>query len=717
MKRISAQVLLLFFISTTYAQTGQVFHLNKLSKNDTLLSGWKFHAGDDQQWLKPGFDDRKWQPVDPGQDVQHFDDLKRAGIAWLRVHVRVDSSLTGKTLAVRIAQYTASEIYLNGKLIAKYGNVSRDPSKVKGYLTSKEPLALTLKPGVDNIIAVRVAYQPGLTYISSLFEPIPAFALYVNDYQSASANYHIYLDDLKNFIMVFSLFGGAILIVFAIHLVYFFFDRRKRVNLYYALFCASICFVTLPNEIWGIARFGSLSFQMWTAYFEGLFFVIGMVFLLLTVYTLFNYSPRRILILLSFIGTCAVVYMYFNGRTGFTICSNAIPALFMLEGVHVCIWALKRQVKDAAFVLGGIISFVIINIISGSLDQGTVLAQLLWAIGLICFPIGMSCYLGVQTAFTNRKLLATLNEVQTLSAQNLLQEQEKQQILADQNILLEHQVEERRAELNRSLTDLRSTQTQLVQREKMASLGELTAGIAHEIQNPLNFVNNFSELNKEMIGELEDELKAGNADEALAIASDIKQNEEKINHHGKRADSIVKGMLEHSRVGSGEKQPTDLNALADEFLKLAYHGLRAKDKDFNAEITTQFDADMPDVQVIPQDMGRVLLNLFNNAFYAVNQKAKTAGADYKPEVSVTTSSENGQVIIKVKDNGNGIPDAIKEKIMQPFFTTKPTGEGPGLGLSLSYDIVVKGQGGSITVESNVGKGSEFIIQLPVNYLQ
>ncbi len=269
-------------------------------------------------------------------------------------------------------------------------------------------------------------------------------------------------------------------------------------------------------------------------------------------------------------------------------------------------------------------------------------------------------------------------------------------------------------QVENTLSDLKSAQTKLVQSEKMASLGELTAGIAHEIQNPLNFVNNFSEVNQEMIEELEEELNAGNMEEALAIIADIKQNEQKINHHGKRADGIVKGMLEHSRTGGGEKMPINMNALADEFMRLSYHGLRAKDKVFNAEMITNFDPDLPKINVVGQDMGRVILNLFNNAFYAVNQKKKTADTDYRPEVSVTTSAENGSVSIKVKDNGIGIPDAIKEKIMQPFFTTKPTGEGTGLGLSLTYDMVVKGHGGSIQVNSIEGEGSEFIIQLPVN---
>jgi signal transduction histidine kinase/ligand-binding sensor domain-containing protein len=289
----------------------------------------------------------------------------------------------------------------------------------------------------------------------------------------------------------------------------------------------------------------------------------------------------------------------------------------------------------------------------------------------------------------------------------------KVHVRTEEVLLQKEEIEAQRDNLEKALGDLKSTQNQLIQSEKMASLGELTAGIAHEIQNPLNFVNNFSEVNKEMIDDLEIELKSGNVDEALIIAADIKQNEEKINHHGKRADSIVKGMLQHSQSGSGSKEPTNINSLADEYLRLAYHGLRAKDKSFHAEIITDFNKDLPKINAVPQDIGRVLLNLFNNAFYVVNQKRKATDAHYKPEVTVTTTIENGQVIIKVKDNGIGIPEAIQDKIMQPFFTTKPTGEGTGLGLSLSYDMVVKGHGGTIQVESTEGQGSEFIITLPL----
>ncbi len=273
-------------------------------------------------------------------------------------------------------------------------------------------------------------------------------------------------------------------------------------------------------------------------------------------------------------------------------------------------------------------------------------------------------------------------------------------------------IEKAYLDLGKAHETLKATQSQLIQSEKMASLGELTAGIAHEIQNPLNFVNNFSEVSNEMMDEMNEELDKGDINEAKAIGSDIKQNLEKINYHGKRADAIVKSMLEHSRTSTGVKEPTDINKLADEYLRLAYHGLRAKDKDFNAEMKTDFDEAIDKINIIPQDIGRVFLNLYNNAFYAVNEQKRKKSISYEPTVFVSTKKSGNSVLITVSDNGNGIPQKVVDKIFQPFFTTKPTGQGTGLGLSLSYDIV-KAHGGEIKVESKEGEGSEFIIQLPV----
>ncbi|MGK2864475.1 MAG: two-component regulator propeller domain-containing protein [Chitinophagaceae bacterium] len=289
----------------------------------------------------------------------------------------------------------------------------------------------------------------------------------------------------------------------------------------------------------------------------------------------------------------------------------------------------------------------------------------------------------------------------------------KEKILLEEKVVKRtHELQEEKEKVESTLLELKSTQSQLIQSEKMASLGELTAGIAHEIQNPLNFVNNFSEVSTELVDEMNEEIDKGNTEDAKLIAQDLKQNLEKINHHGKRAGDIVKGMLQHSRSSSGVKEPTNINALADEYLRLAYHGLRGKDKDFNATMKTDFDVTIRDINIIPQDVGRVLLNLYTNAFYAVTEKKKQVGNGYEPIVSLNTRRINGIIEIHVRDNGNGISQKVLDKIFQPFFTTKPTGEGTGLGLSLSYDII-KAHSGEIKVETKEGEGSEFVIILPV----
>ncbi len=276
------------------------------------------------------------------------------------------------------------------------------------------------------------------------------------------------------------------------------------------------------------------------------------------------------------------------------------------------------------------------------------------------------------------------------------------------------EIESQRDNLETAFAELKNAQAQLVQSEKMASLGEVAAGIAHEIQNPLNFVNNFSDLNKELIAELEDELMAGQVEEALAIAAGLKQNEEKINHHGKRAGSIIKNMLQHSRLNTLKKQPASINKLADEFINIAYEAMIAGNTSFKVEINKELEAGLPPVNVVVQDIGRVMLNLFNNAFYAVYQKMRTSASDYIPKVNVTTYSDENYVTIMVTDNGTGISQANLNKIMQPFFTTKPTGEGTGLGLSIAYDTVVKVHSGKIDVKSIEGVITEFIVSLPLN---
>ncbi|MCX6213965.1 ATP-binding protein [Spirosoma sp.] len=338
--------------------------------------------------------------------------------------------------------------------------------------------------------------------------------------------------------------------------------------------------------------------------------------------------------------------------------------------------------------------------------------------GFFDSSIGFSAiWLGTFLVIANRqkKALVKIEQERAIEA-------EQRRIIEAKKQELEYLVAERTAkitlqkeELEQTLIELKATQAQLIQSEKMASLGELTAGIAHEIQNPLNFVNNFSEVSIELIDELAEEQAKPERDPELEaeLLTDLKQNLQKINHHGGRASSIVKGMLQHSRAGAGQREPTDVNALCEEYLRLAYHGLRAKDKSFNAIFSTELDPSLGLISLVPQDVSRVLLNLFTNAFYAVQQRQKQEKTHgYQPTVIVSTRCANSEAVITVADNGTGIAEDVQQKIFQPFFTTKPTGEGTGLGLSLAYEIITKGHGGTLEVESKAGEGSKFIVTLP-----
>jgi signal transduction histidine kinase len=432
--------------------------------------------------------------------------------------------------------------------------------------------------------------------------------------------------------------------------------------------------------------------------YKTIWFIIGIVFLLPILQSTNLVSIPAFIISVQYILSIGIsLYMIIKNRKQTLGSKRVLVMGFMvtLSGVTL-------------ILIFGIVAFQIFGINTNILNDGIggVIFIIIVALIMLSIPLGLSVYVVMR-------FKEMYGEVETKANEVIKVTKEKQELLETQNQELEKNVAERTDDLNRSLEDLKSTQTQLIHSEKMASLGELTAGIAHEIQNPLNFVNNFSEVSGELVEEINEEINAGNLKEAEEITVDLKHNLEKINHHGQRASGIVKGMLEHSRTGTGKKEPTDINKLADEYLRLSYHGLRAKDKSFNADFKSDFDETLPEVTVVVQDLGRVILNLINNAFYAVSEKAKAADNDkYKPIVKVSTKKLSTAVEIIVQDNGQGIPQEIVDKIFQPFFTTKPTGSGTGLGLSLSYDLV-KAHGGEMQVESIVGDGSKFIIKLPI----
>ncbi len=703
-------ILYLFFAATACFAVKQslAIVINQLPQQGIALkSGWKFHAGDSSKWAAPMYNDNGWQDIKPATPIDDLSNVRQAKIGWFRLKFEVGKTLQGKTVAFSINQIGASQIYLNGVLIREYGRVSGNENEEQVYDPRGQPLTVQLSNNPGQVLAIRYSYTHKNVYIGTGQN---AFEILLSWPSIAWGNFADYFDFYTHRSFMF----GVFILLGIVHLLVYLNYPSGKINLYlsmYALF---------QSCVFSNAMLGTLFSANSKVVFDSIFYIsapIASGFLLLTVYDICK-RPRRFLFWLLILFLAVTIPVQFWRNYGpREIMLNLSGVLVHIEIIRVSVIALKRKQPGAVLFLFGqsiaLIFFCSFSYIDYFYQQPVIYSLVEVDLAFLTPAIVISLLLAHEFALSHISLKQQLVAVKNLSEKNRAQELEKLQILATQNESLEKQVELRTNELSHSLTHLKQTQSQLIQSEKMASLGELTAGIAHEIQNPLNFVNNFSEVSIELLEELTDEAKAGHNDEVIAIAGDLSQNLEKINQHGKRADFIVKGMLQHSRTSTGERQLTNINVLANEFFKLSYQGLRAKDKLFNAGMVTNFDPHLPAINIVQQDIGRVLLNLFNNAFYAVDQKQKAAGTDFKPEVSVSTSTENGQLVIRVKDNGIGIPDAIKDKIMQPFFTTKPAGEGTGLGLSLTYDMVVKGHGGSLQVNSTEGEGSEFIIQLPV----
>lgn len=710
-------LILLLWSSFTFAQKSEFFRIDGLPKEGILLDkGWKWHAGDDPEWAKADFDDAGWEEIDPTKDIYDLKQVRRTQIGWLRLKIWVDSSLIRQPLAINLIQSGAHEIYLNQKLITHIGKVSKDPVKEKTYTSNGRPYALYFERPGEQLLAVRSSFTKK-NYINNhrgvgnrFFQATinwmnPSISLFFKN-----QNFNSILDYLK---------CGFYLYMGLLHLFLYFSFKSSKANFYFGLFglFTSILFyfnnfVIMPTD-----------FQL-LYWYKNTIIVLAMMLLtcaLLSTYTYVN-AKKGIqfwsIIVITLTGLPVYMYSYTWGALYALV---FIQFCFAIENSRVSFIAIKQGNHRALFLMLGWILYMIffsiyMMIALRVLRLPSLASDIVSNLAFFSIAISYTLLLSGDFARTNKILREKLAENEKLSAQTLAQEQEKQQLLASQNETLERQVTTRTAELNQSLETLKATQTQLIEREKLASLGELTAGIAHEIQNPLNFVNNFAEVSTELVEEMTDELGKGNQGEADAIALDLKQNLEKINYHGKRASSIVKNMLEHSRTNAGDKETTDINALIDECLRLSYHGMRGQFRNFQADYGLNLASHLPNTKVVKQDLGRVLLNLFNNAFYTVHERMKqlegTQPHDYVPKVSASTSKLKNGIEIRIKDNGTGIPEALKTKIFQPFFTTKPTGEGTGLGLSLSYEIITKGHGGSLSIESAEGNGTTFIIELP-----
>ncbi|MCH6235783.1 ATP-binding protein [Cognataquiflexum rubidum] len=709
-------IFLIPLICNAQRYSDQVVEIKGIPEFGILLDqGWKFKAGDNPDWALPDFPDDTWEMLDPTPDVRDVSPLWDAGRGWLRIKLKLDSALALQSIVMQVQQSTATEFYLDGQLIHRAGHIGEDPADVKARrIFADELLNLPLRPGQVHTLAVRIGVQKNMPYATWAADFTTALTVRVFDAYQGS----LFVKNSDNSkLEMFN--NGLFFILFLLHFALFLSNRSKKANLYFSIFLFLYFFSGAINSNWT----DSVEVQYIRFYFILLFFYSGYVFYYLAIQKILEIKRTKyVFIFFGAIGLIVIGSQYFYQYGSLLV---SIPFLLLtLEFLRICLIGVKNRKRGAALILGGSTAsfvFYLLFILAAAriIPQGDYFfwGHIYYFLAFVVLPVTISIYLALEYSFLSKALSRKLREVKFLSEKNQRQAEEKRKLLESQNETLEQKVAERTAALNQSLEDLKSTQAQLIQSEKMASLGELTAGIAHEIQNPLNFVNNFSEVSSELLDEMNQELDKGDIDEAKFIANDIKQNLEKINHHGKRADAIVKGMLEHSRTSSGEKVPTDINALADEYLRLSYHGMRAKDKSFNADFVTDFDPNLPKINVVPQEIGRVLLNIINNAFQAFTNSEffpdsyRDHNSELKPLVKVSTMKNGDNLEIRVSDNGPGIPDAIKDKIFQPFFTTKPTGQGTGLGLSLSYDIV-KAHGGEIKVESEEGKGTSFIILLP-----
>lgn len=702
------QIRILLFLSLPFCAMGQDTTI--VISGDTFfglsnVNGWYFRRGDDTTWARKDLSIAGWEKIKPPQLSQKIADKNGKLEGWLRLKFRLDSSFKDTVPDLVINSWAAMELYVDGQLLYTFGNCGRNGRPFEEYNpTYKLPVTFNVSKGVDHTLAIHY-----VDFIS----PFPPFhlksdgrlqyfiAITTPTFMKGFFEHHMETQFYKAMWLSVNVILSLLFWVLA-------FQNRAEKNLLLIALITSVITLDVYCDPYvlnpGLSYFtGMVLIVLWpilisVAAFLGLLIMVRIFGRKLTMLTK---------IIMGVIFACGIMQIFVHNI--FILVFELSLGVVSYAYYVISSW---KTLKGAqwAVVWGFLLTMILglaLGITAAGIPGPNNVIMLLYTGLFLSFPLSLLIY--VATRFRE-----VIKEVRNHSEKIVKMSEEKKQQALHQQELLQEEVNRQTAELRNTLEDLKSTQTQLIQSEKMASLGELTAGIAHEIQNPLNFVNNFSEVSSELLDEMKNEMATGNGQEARAIADDVKQNLEKIIHHGKRADAIVKGMLQHSRTSTGQKELTDINSLADEYLRLSYHGLRAKDKSFNASFKTDFDQNIGKINIIPQDIGRVLLNLFTNAFYSVTEKNKHHPANYEPWVSVSTKKLKDKVEIKIKDNGMGIPQKVMEKIFQPFFTTKPTGQGTGLGLSLSYDIVTKGHGGELSVETQEGEFAEFIIMLPIH---
>lgn len=665
------------------------------------IEHWLYKQGNDPSWADPGISVKNWHHLNPADITKKNADQNGRLEGWFRMKIKLDSSFNQTSLFIIQRSHLASDIFINGKPFYSFGNTGYNGKPYSEFTDfSKLPDEIKLEMGKELLLAVHFVdytdYKGQLkeaSFTKTQFLGIANSAYVALFYESSLS--------LRRMIVILTILG-----VLAVLFWFLFFLNRSEDHLVFVALSATSLLGLLFFQFLNTLAFSTYNqTQLWS-FLANLSFAGVTAFMLLLVAKVFKKYIPFPLKMYAIASTFLVGICFFTLWDKVTLANELFS--FLLCAYYLIVS--RKTLKGAkwAIVIGLILTTLIgltmdaINTFKFGISDS--FGSLLMIGSYLSFPLSLLVYVALQMKEVNRDVRNKAEKIVQVT-------EEKKELLASQNRLLEEQVKERTTELTQSLENLRTTQSQLIQSEKMASLGELTAGIAHEIQNPLNFVNNFSEINTELIDELESELSKGNLKEVSALTKDIKENESKINHHGKRADSIVKGMLQHSRSSTGQKELTDINQLCEEYLRLAYHGLRAKNKSFNASFEMTPDISLQKMMIGQQEIGRVILNLINNAFYAVSERQKKESADFIPFVKVITTSEKQGVKIVVQDNGTGMAATVQQKIFQPFYTTKPTGIGTGLGLSLSYDII-QSHGGTIKVDSKEGEGTLFTIFLP-----
>jgi len=715
MKNISFYIItsLLLFISqqdALFAQTNQIASEDIPVLHDSLktddggfqlsdLPNWKFQPGDDISWADPGFDDSGWHTLQPGLSIREMPDTLWNGYGWWRLTFKADSTFYNKSWLLDLFSMGALEVYLDGELVQSAGVFSTNSAEeiIRHSRRSNILHPTTIHPSDKHVLAVRYSNHNAelLHRIFGTNRPTFSFNLGFAPPEQNVFNFQRQKIRARTSGLVL----GVLLLLLLLHLFLYYRFARDKANLYILLLLillilhATNFFVNIWFEATGVV-------QLIVVQIFGLALVPVITLLPLTLSELFGVLKYRFWKIYALIGIpLGIIGLQLRSSQSwlFTITFTLFITISLIYCAYLLIEAKKRKVTGIAYVAGGfIVSILSFSMVVFLIDIAIIPHEILILFIILMYtaiPIGLTLYIANNYS-------------------NLV-------------VGLEQQVFERTSDLKKSLDDLHATQSQLVQQEKLASLGQLTAGIAHEIKNPLNFVNNFSDVSLEMIDEALEEIqqigKNQHATETAEILADIKANLTKIHEHGSRADSIVKSMLQHSRGGDGKMEPTDLNALVKEFTNLSFHGMRAGKSAIDVVIELQLDDSIGEVPLIAEDFSRVILNLCNNAFDACAERSRSAiqvkghtvqgAGDYEPKLMVRTKSENSSVIIEIEDNGPGIPDEIKDKILQPFFTTKKGTQGTGLGLSITNDIV-KAHGGSIEITSAPGEGSTFTIQLP-----